>query len=272
MSLQSSAVIDEGARLGVAGATFLAGGPEDCVACPGRRRSAAAAGESSRRSKVRSRNTRRGVSWLVMLVSGLGVVGLAETAHALPLVTLSGSLRGLYGSALGDQGVENTELNPYGIGIGLRGGVTLPAALYLGASFDYFFGESDDAIDIEFNLYQVMGNVGYDIGLGPLTLRPSLGLGVASISVDARCARRQPRGDGERFRAFTRRRRHHRARLTLGQRRAALQQDLRRRRRGRPDHGFGLRLQPVSGVVTLGARTAFFAVTARGASGTDQLS
>jgi hypothetical protein len=134
---------------------------------------------------VRSRNTRRGGSWLVMLVSGLGVIGMAQTAHALPLVTLSGSLRGLYGSALGDQGVEGTELNPYGIGIGLRGGVTLPSALYLGASFDYFFGESDDdAVDIDFNLYQVMGNVGYDIGLGPLTLRPSLGLGVANISVD----------------------------------------------------------------------------------------
>ena len=134
---------------------------------------------------MRSRSTRRGVSWLVMLVSGLGVVGMAETAHALPLVTLSGSLRGLYGSALGDQGVEGTELNPYGIGIGVRGGVTLPSALYLGASFDYFFGESDDAVDIDFNLYQVMGNVGYDIGLGPLTLRPSLGLGVANTSVEA---------------------------------------------------------------------------------------
>ena len=134
---------------------------------------------------MRSRNTRRGGSWLVMLVSGLGVIGMAQTAHALPLVTLSGSLRGLYGSALGDQGVEGTELNPYGIGIGLRGGVTLPSALYLGASFDYFFGESDDAVDIDFNLYQLMGNVGYDIGLGPLTLRPSLGLGVASTSVEA---------------------------------------------------------------------------------------
>lgn len=133
---------------------------------------------------MRSRNTRRGVSWLAMLVSGLGVVGLAETAHALPLVTLSGSLRGLYGSALGDQGVEGTDLNPYGIGIGLRGGVTLPSALYLGASFDYFFGDSDDALDVDFNLYQLMGNIGYDLGLGPLTIRPSLGLGVANTSVE----------------------------------------------------------------------------------------
>lgn len=133
---------------------------------------------------MRSRNTRRGVSWLVMLVSGLGVVGMAETAHALPLITLSGSLRGLYGSALGDQGVENAELNPYGLGLGLRGGVTLPSALYLGASFDYFFGDSDDAIDVEVSLYQLMGNVGYDLGLGPLTLRPSLGLGVATSSVE----------------------------------------------------------------------------------------
>lgn len=134
---------------------------------------------------MRSRNTRRGVSWLVMLMSGLGVVGMAETAQALPLVTLSGSLRGLYGSPFGDQGIEGEELNPYGLGLGLRGGVTLPSALYLGASFDYFFGESNDVIDVDVSIYQLMGNVGYDLGLGPLTLRPSLGLGLASLSVES---------------------------------------------------------------------------------------
>ena len=64
-------------------------------------------------------------------------------------------------------------------------GITLPSALYLGASFDYFFGESeDDVVDAEFAIYQLMANVGYDLGLGPLTLRPSLGLGVANSSVE----------------------------------------------------------------------------------------
>lgn len=119
-----------------------------------------------------------------MLASALGVVGFAETAQALPLLTLSGSLRGLYGSPTAETGIEGVELNPYGLGLGLRGGITLPSALYLGASFDYFFGESDDAIDADFAIYQLMANVGYDLGLGPLTLRPSLGLGLANSSVE----------------------------------------------------------------------------------------
>lgn len=102
-----------------------------------------------------------------------------STASALPLLTISGSARGLYGSPTGD-----TELNPYGVGLGLRAGVTLPASLYLGASYDYFFGESDTggALDVSSSLQQFMGRVGYDLGLGPLTLRPQLGFGVAQAS------------------------------------------------------------------------------------------
>lgn len=102
-----------------------------------------------------------------------------STASALPLLTISGSVRGLYGSATGD-----AELNPYGIGLGLRAGVTLPASLYLGASYDYFAGESDTnmGVDVSSSLQQFMGRVGYDLGLGPLTLRPQLGIGLAQAS------------------------------------------------------------------------------------------
>lgn len=58
--------------------------------------------------------------------------------------------------------------------------------MYLGASLDYFFGESDDVdgVDVSASLLQVMANVGYDLGLGPLTLRPSLGLGLAQSDVE----------------------------------------------------------------------------------------
>lgn len=99
-----------------------------------------------------------------------------STASALPLLTLSGSARGLYGNPTGD-----AELNAYGAGLGLRLGVTLPASLYLGGSFDYFFGESDTVVnqDVSASLLQLMGRVGYDLGLGPLTLRPQLGFGYA---------------------------------------------------------------------------------------------
>lgn len=124
---------------------------------------------------------RRTLSWVYALGAGAAILGLSETADALPLLTVSGSLRGLYGSPIGDQ-----EVSPYGIGVGLRGGVTVPSSLYLGASLDYFFGESGDLAGIETStsLLQIMGHVGYDLGLGPLSVRPGLGLGLATLSAE----------------------------------------------------------------------------------------
>jgi opacity protein-like surface antigen len=116
------------------------------------------------------------------LSAALLVLGTSSIAHALPLVTLSGSARGLYGSPSDDLG-----LNSYGGGIGLRLGVTLPASLYLGGSFDYFFGESEtNAADLEqsASVLQGMARVGYDLGVGPVTLRPQLGLGLARYHAD----------------------------------------------------------------------------------------
>jgi hypothetical protein len=116
------------------------------------------------------------------LSAALLVLGTASTAHALPLITLSGSARGLYGSP-----ADDLRLNPYGGGIGLRLGVTLPASLYLGGSFDYFFGESEtNTADIEQSvaMLQVMARVGYDLGVGSVTLRPQLGLGLAQSRVN----------------------------------------------------------------------------------------
>ncbi|HEU4579609.1 MAG TPA: outer membrane beta-barrel protein [Polyangiaceae bacterium] len=114
--------------------------------------------------------------------AALLVLGTASTARALPLVTISGSARGLYGSP-----ADDLRLNPYGGGIGLRLGVTLPASLYLGGSFDYFFGESETntaEIEQSVSLLQVMARVGYDLGIGSVTLRPQLGLGLAQSAVD----------------------------------------------------------------------------------------
>jgi len=112
-----------------------------------------------------------------------GVCALAapREAQALPLLTFSASLRGLYGSVSGDP-----DLNPYTAGLGLRAGVTLPASLYLGASMDYFFGESEsvNGFDTSASVLQFLGNVGYDFGLGPLTLRPLVGFGYAQRNVE----------------------------------------------------------------------------------------
>jgi hypothetical protein len=130
---------------------------------------------------LRSRNITRVVSSLVAAAAGLLTFAVAGEAKALPLLTFSASVRGLYGSAVGDQ-----DLNPYGPGLGLRAGVTLPMSLYLGGSFDYFAGETDEGViyDSSAASYQLMANVGYDLGFGPLTLRPVLGLGYANATFE----------------------------------------------------------------------------------------
>jgi hypothetical protein len=129
--------------------------------------------------------SRRLPSALVGVASAASALAFSGSAQALPLLTLSGSVRGLYGSSLEDS--EPVSLNPYGPGLGLRAGVTLPASLYLGASLDFFLGESDTigGVKLSSSLLQVLANVGYDAGLGPLTLRPSLGLGLAESSTEA---------------------------------------------------------------------------------------
>jgi hypothetical protein len=136
------------------------------------------AAESSSRRRALSVRVPAALSGVACAAAALA---FSSSAEALPLLTLSGSVRGLYGSALDDP-----PLNPYGPGLGLRAGVTLPASLYLGASLDFFFGESDTiaGVDTSSSLFQVLANVGYDAGFGPLTLRPSLGLGLADTTVE----------------------------------------------------------------------------------------
>jgi hypothetical protein len=134
--------------------------------------------------------------WLV----AVGALGAGATfsgsAAALPLIGVSASLRGLYGFALGDSlrvegnGAAGTssssDWNPYHLGLGVRGGVTL-SSIYVGASLDYFFAETTHVTGFEVSggRLQVMGNVGYEFGLPLLTLRPLVGLGYAHTNIDA---------------------------------------------------------------------------------------
>jgi hypothetical protein len=121
----------------------------------------------------------RGLVTLLAAAGGLCVLVAPVDAAAAPGLTLSASLRALYGAA-----ADDVTLSPYEAGIGLRGGVTLSGGLYLGASLDYFFGDSDDALDAEVGIYQLFGNVGYDFELGLLMLRPSLGFGLAQSTIE----------------------------------------------------------------------------------------
>jgi hypothetical protein len=75
----------------------------------------------------------------------------------------------------------------YNLGIGARGGVTLPFSLYVGGTFVYHLGktESTAAGDITANAFYFGPEGGYDIDVGPLTIRPYLGLGYANLRVSA---------------------------------------------------------------------------------------
>jgi hypothetical protein len=89
-----------------------------------------------------------------------------------------------YGIYTGEN--EGTEdFNPYGLGLGVSGGYTLDMGVHVGAGFDYFFGDSieSDGLEVSANIFQLMGIVGYDVGLSEeFTLRPQVGIGVSWVS------------------------------------------------------------------------------------------
>lgn len=113
------------------------------------------------------------------------LVGFSGTAHAqyrhhdVGPVTLNAQFN--YGFH-----TDDGDLNGYGAGLGLRGGYTLDMGLYLGGTFDYFFGEGESAgafgvvgADIHRNVYDFMAEVGYDFWIYRRgVLRPKIGLGV----------------------------------------------------------------------------------------------
>jgi hypothetical protein len=89
-----------------------------------------------------------------------------------------------YGLDLGGTG----ELNPFGIGFGVRGGYNLDA-LYLGARFMFFLGDSEEitvgttTIETSANLMTIGAEVGYDLELSDrgITLRPEVTAGLAIL-------------------------------------------------------------------------------------------
>ncbi len=77
------------------------------------------------------------------------------------------------------------DVNPFGPAIGITAGVSFQRGLYLGADFNYFWGGSrgvagpNAAFSGHANIYDVMGEIGYDLWLHRRgVLRPKIGLGV----------------------------------------------------------------------------------------------
>lgn len=112
--------------------------------------------------------------------------GLAATAVAAPSFAdgpaTAGSLQLGIGFRYGAE-LNEGDFNPWGTGIGLDGGYTLPfVPIYLGGNLEYFFGSTEETpvSKLDGNIWQLMAEGGYDVGLGDrVVLRPKLGLGYA---------------------------------------------------------------------------------------------
>lgn len=75
---------------------------------------------------------------------------------------------------------EDGDLNPYGITLGGRVGYTLANNLYLGGTAVYYVGDSEDGPGFEtsWSMLQFGVEVGYDIPVSSLIIRPYAGLGL----------------------------------------------------------------------------------------------
>ncbi len=89
-------------------------------------------------------------------------------------------------------GVSLEDVNPWGFGFGLRAGYNIDA-FFVGGRFVFYIGETvtetrasfsggTSEEDISHNLWELGAEVGYDIAIDAVTLRPGLGLGLASGS------------------------------------------------------------------------------------------
>lgn len=85
-----------------------------------------------------------------------------------------------YGIYVGED-AGDTDFNIYGLALGVHGGYTLEQNVFVGGFFNYFLGESEDAegLEVSANVMQIAADVGYDLGLDAIIVRPSLGLGLA---------------------------------------------------------------------------------------------
>ena len=102
----------------------------------------------------------------------LGALMLAPAANAMPETEPHASAAALVGYGFHDVG---------GFGLGVRGGYTLRQNIYLGGTFVYHFGTTQDFVGAEqhFNMYYFGFEGDYDFQVDPVIIRPYLGLGPA---------------------------------------------------------------------------------------------
>jgi hypothetical protein len=124
----------------------------------------------------------------LLILALLASLGWTSSAHALDLYV--GGLAG-YGFT-----TEDSSLEPYALGLGANGGITLSEdfALYLGARLLWFSGETSQlelmrngasaSVELSRSYLTYGVDVGYDFAAGPLVLRPELGIGGATLYVN----------------------------------------------------------------------------------------
>ena len=115
---------------------------------------------------------------LAIGISFVLAASVASTFYAKPASAMGASAGLLVGNGFKDG---------YNLGIGARGGLTLPMSLYVGGTIVYHLGktESTPAGDVTANVWYLGGEGGYDLGAGPLTIRPYLGFGYANLRASA---------------------------------------------------------------------------------------
>lgn len=131
---------------------------------------------------------------VVWLACAGGAQAQRTGAQVLGLETLrSGvSVAGLLGVGFDIEDDLPNDLNPYGFGLGVRGGYTLPdVPFYVGGTFIYHLGDSQSAdalgariAEVTANYVMLGGEVGYDLLFDQVTIRPYLGLGANIVNVD----------------------------------------------------------------------------------------
>lgn len=131
----------------------------------------------------------------------VALLALAAPLSAAQADTLPNIYAGVIGGYTASAGLDEGAPDPMGPALGLRAGLTLPMTdLYLGGLFLYHFGDSVDLPGGEASnsSYMLGAEVGYELGFGPLVLRPSLGVGTlqSSVSVDSGVASLEADSEG----------------------------------------------------------------------------
>jgi hypothetical protein len=107
-------------------------------------------------------------------------------------------MAGVQAGLLAGYGVHG-DPNFLGVGLGFRVGYAMPSNLYIGGTFIYHLGSSQDYgtsilgdESVKFGIYYFGAEVGYDLYLGPVILRPMAGIGLAtahaSVCLGGTCA------------------------------------------------------------------------------------